>query len=194
MFVQYTAPPLTMISVSSLFFVLNRHVFARQQCARFGSWCLVPLNHNHLKFFWGYGEMILLLDIWASSFILLMFFEYLNACPSYCKRWAVLPWSHGRWQGWISPNKQHTMVYEYNTPEYKYYSYLVISEQSSTRLLDCHFVMNELFVWAFSFSQELDPTMTEFHVSPVISTSMIKLSSCLLLWIWKTWALASLND
>ena len=79
------------------------------------------------------------------------------------------------------PINQHTMVYEYNTSEYKYYSYLVISEQSSTRLLDCHFVMNELFVWAFSFSQELDPTMTEFHVSPVISTSMIKLSSCLLL-------------
>lgn len=81
------------------------------------------------------------------------------------------------------PINQHTMVYEYNTPEYntleyKYYSYLVISEQSSTRLLDCHFVMNELFVWAFSFSQELDPTMTEFNVSPVISTSMIKLSSC----------------
>lgn len=76
------------------------------------------------------------------------------------------------------PINQHTMVYEYNTPEYKYYSYLVISEQSSTRLLDCHFVMNESFVWAFSFSQELDPTMTEFNVSPVVSTSMIKLSSC----------------
>ena len=30
---------------------------------------------------------------------------------------------------------QHTVVYEYNTREHKYYSYLVTTRQSSTRLL-----------------------------------------------------------